>query len=123
MLRTLVLLAALALWPGPAPAQDRAEVEQQFRTWLEEVVWPRAQAQGVSRGTFDEAFAGVALNWDLPDLVPPGAPAQAPQAQSQAEFRSPGDYFGRGSVEGAASEQVLYFDLPRMESYKEFVNK
>jgi lytic murein transglycosylase len=103
LLRALCLLAALALLAGPAPAQDRAGVERQFRAWLEEVVWPRAQAEGVSRRVFDEAFAGVTLDWDLPDLVPPGAPAPGPQAQQQAEFAAPGDYFNRGAVEGAVA--------------------
>jgi lytic murein transglycosylase len=102
MLRA-VLLVSLALLAGPMFAQDRSDVERQFRVWLEETIWPRAQGAGVSRRTFDEAFSGVTLNWDLPDLVPPGTPGQVPQRQDQAEFRSPGDYFDRGSVDGATA--------------------
>ncbi len=101
--RTLFFLMALALLPAPAPAQDRAAVERQFRTWLEQTVWPRARSKRVARSTFESAFAGVTLNWDLPDLVPPGAPAKTPKRQRQAEFSSPGKYFNRGSIDGATS--------------------
>ena len=103
ILRALFLLAALTLLTGQALAQDRAELERQFRVWLEQTVWPRAQARGVSRGTFDDAFSGVRLNWDLPDLVPPGTEAGTPQEQRQAEFGSPGNYFNRGSIEAATT--------------------
>jgi lytic murein transglycosylase len=98
-----LLLAALANLAQPSLAQDRAQVERQFHTWLEQTVWPRAAGEGVSRATFDAALSGVALNWHLPDLVPPGTQPQGPQRQLQAEFGSPGDYFNRGSVDGATS--------------------
>ncbi|MGR3500334.1 MAG: lytic murein transglycosylase [Limimaricola soesokkakensis] len=100
MLRILALL--LALLPASTAAQDRAALERQFRGWLEQTVWPRAQGAGVSRSTFEAAFSGVTLDWDLPDLAPPGAPAQ-PQRQRQAEFGRPGAYFSAGAVQGAAS--------------------
>ena len=99
----VLLYAVLALSAGPVQAQDRAAVERQFRSWLDQTAWPRAQAVGVPRSVFDSAFAGVVLNWDLPDLVPPGAPPPASQTQRQAEFGSPGRYFDRGSVDGAVS--------------------
>ncbi len=104
MYRALLFLVSLAvLSGGPALAQDRAAVERQFRTWLEQSVWPRARATGVSRGTFNEAFSGVTLNWDLPDLVPPGTQVQTPREQRQAEFGSPAKYFNRGSIDGATA--------------------
>lgn len=103
MMRLLLLIMSLALLPATLAAQDRAAVERQFRGWLEQAVWPRAQANGVARGTFEAAFTGVTLDWDLPDLAPPGAPAQPQGRQRQAEFGSPGAYFGRGTVDGAAS--------------------
>ncbi|WP_090115295.1 lytic murein transglycosylase [Limimaricola pyoseonensis] len=84
-------------------AQDRAALERQFRSWLEQTIWPRARAAGVSRGTFTAAFDGVALDWELPDLAPPGAPEAAPRRQRQAEFSAPERYFRRGAVEGAAA--------------------
>ena len=102
MLRLLLLLATLAL-PSPLSAQDRPAVERQFRGWLEQRIWPRAREDGVSRGVFEAAFSGVTLDWDLPDLVPPGMSGTAPRRQRQAEFASPGAYFRRGTVEGAAS--------------------
>ncbi len=50
-----------------------------------------------------QAFSGVSLNWDLPDLVPPGSKAKTPKTQRQAEFGSPGKYFNAGSVQGATA--------------------
>ena len=101
-MRVFVLILLL-LWPSFGAAQSRAAVEGQFRNWLEQVVWPRAQQTGVARATFDAAFSGVALNWDLPDLVPPGMTPPVQQAQRQSEFGAPGKYFNRGSVDGATS--------------------
>ncbi|EAR50087.1 hypothetical transglycosylase [Oceanicola granulosus HTCC2516] len=102
MLRRLLLV--LTLLAAPALAQDRADVERQFQAWLDETIWPAASAEGVSRETFDAAFAGVTLDWSLPGLVVPGAPpSEEPQVQRQTEFGSPGNYFRRGSVEGTAA--------------------
>ncbi|MEQ8293225.1 MAG: lytic murein transglycosylase [Roseovarius sp.] len=102
ILRAFVLLMMLAGLPMAAGAVDRAAVERQYQNWLEQVVWPRAQAEGVARGTFEAAFRDVTLDWDLPDLVPPGSAARTPETQYQAEFGVPAAYFGRGKVEGAA---------------------
>jgi lytic murein transglycosylase len=46
---------------------------------------------------------GVTLNWDLPDLVPPGSAPKKEQAQSQAEFSSPGAYFSEKRLQGLAA--------------------
>ncbi|MFW2544282.1 lytic murein transglycosylase [Primorskyibacter sp. 2E107] len=100
MLR-VVLLTILMILPGLASAQNRAAVERQFQSWLQSEIWPRARAKGVSRAIFDGAFRGVSLNWELPDLVPPGSKPSGPRKQRQAEFGSPGKYFNRGSVDGA----------------------
>ncbi|WP_172327374.1 lytic murein transglycosylase [Mangrovicoccus sp. HB161399] len=100
--RALAALAALCL-ALPAAAVDRAAAERQFRGWLEQTVWPQAARKGVSRATFEQAFAGVRLNWDLPDLVPPGTKPATPRQQRQAEFGQPAKYFSRGSLEGATS--------------------
>ncbi len=91
------------LTPLPATAQNRAQVEAQFQNWLSQTLWPRAKAKGVSRATFNAAFDGIRLNWDLPDLVPPGSRAQTPKRQRQAEFGAPDKYFNRGSVNGATA--------------------
>ncbi|CUH80868.1 lytic murein transglycosylase [Tropicibacter naphthalenivorans] len=105
MLRALCCLIALPLvvlsFAAPAAAQNKAAVQKQFETWLDQTVWPQAQRKGVSRQTFRAAFNGVQLNWDLPDLVPPGTKPQTPKRQRQAEFGSPGKYFNRGSLDGA----------------------
>ena len=42
---------------------------------------------------FDRAFSGVALDWTMPELQPPGAPPTLPPNTAQAEFRDPGAYF------------------------------
>ncbi len=100
LLSRCALLLAL-LMALPASAQDRAAIEQQFRSWLEQDIWPAASAKGVSRATFDRSFSGIRLNWDLPDLVPPGSKATTPKRQTQSEFGAPGRYF-RGVSDDAA---------------------
>ncbi len=104
MLRiSLIFLLCLSVFSSSANAQDRADVERQFQGWLEKTVWPQARAQSVSRRTFEQAFAGVSLNWKLPDLVPPGTKPVTPKAQRQAEFSAPAKYFSRNSIDGATS--------------------
>ena len=104
LLRACALLLAVASGlAGPAAAQDRAAVERQFRAWLEETIWPRAQGEGVSRPTFERAFVGVRLNWDLPDLVPPGTAPAPDRRQRQSEFGTPARYFRATVVEGATA--------------------
>lgn len=104
MLRLVLILSLfLGMETGPAPARDRAAIERQFRVWLAEVVKPRAIAQGVSHKTFNGAFDGVTLNWDLPGLVFPGMKPQMPKQQSQAEFRAPARYFSRDGMAGNAA--------------------
>ena len=98
----LALLLTACLVAAPLAAQERAEVEAQFRAWLTDRLWPRARNLGVSRETFDRAFEGRTLNWSLPDLVPPGRAAERrDRPQSQAEFGAPSAYFARGSVDAA----------------------
>jgi len=101
VLRAAAVLVAVLFQPGLAT--DRAAVERQYQAWLQDTIWPQAEREGVSRTTFETAFRGVTLNWDLPDLVPPGAPKAQPRSQSQAEFGAPGRYFRRGAVEGATA--------------------
>lgn len=83
----LVLLLISAL---PATAQDKPKLQSAFAGWLEEKVWPDAQKAKVSRQTFNLAFSGVALDFTLPDLAPPGAPPA--KEQRQPEFQTPGRY-------------------------------
>ena len=89
----LVLLAAASSAPALA-----AKIDDQFQAWLASDLWPDAKAKGVSKATFDAAFAGVRPNLKLPDLVLPGEKQKTPKDQHQAEFRSPGNYFAEKTV-------------------------
>ncbi len=104
-MRALILALCLLL-PLPAMAQDRAAVERQFRAWLQDTVWPRAQAAGVARATHEAAFQGVSLMWDLPDLVVSGSSAAVSGPQRQGEFGSPAAYFAPATVAANTREGV-----------------
>ena len=95
-LAMVVLLCALSL-PASA-AVDRPSVEHQFQAWLPADLWPEARAVGVTRVVFDRAFAGVTLDWTMPELHPPGAPTTLPPNTAQAEFRDPGAYFNKAGL-------------------------
>nr|WP_318578799.1 lytic murein transglycosylase [Ochrobactrum sp. AN78] len=88
----LGLFAASAITPSIA-APSKAQIESQYRNWIEKDFWPEAKAAGVSRAIFEQAFAGVTINWKLPDLVIPGEKPTTPKEQKQAEFGAPGKYF------------------------------
>lgn len=94
-LHRLALSAAVAFaLPASRPPEAQAQaspVSLPFRSFVEQV-WPDAQAQGVTRATFDAAFKGVEADYALPDLAVPGAGGGERQAQ-QAEFvRTPAEY-------------------------------
>ncbi len=92
----LVLGSAL-----PALAQSRAETEAAFKQWLATKVTPDAEKRGIQASTLQRAFAGLTLDWTLPDLAPPGREAEeAPQRQ--AEFSGPARYFEDGKVKALA---------------------
>lgn len=97
-----ILGLAFGLAAGSAAGQDLALEQARFRTWLDDSIWPRARAGGVSEVTFEAALATVTPDWTLPDLVPPGA-ARVPEGQDQAEFRAPGAYFAPNTVKGTAA--------------------
>lgn len=99
----LVVLFTIAVGTGLSNAATKADVERQFGQWLEADLWPEAKASGVSRPVFDRAFSGVRLDWNLPDLAPPGFPKPKKRSQSQAEFRSPGAYFNDKRLRGLAT--------------------
>ena len=94
------LLFVFLILTTPAPAAD---VDALFRAWLSKDLWPEAKANGISRPTFDAAFAGVSPNLKLPDLVMPGAEAKTPKKQHQAEFGSPGNYFAEKVIGAVTS--------------------
>ncbi|MBA3447039.1 MAG: lytic murein transglycosylase, partial [Pseudaminobacter sp.] len=89
----IAISAFFAVWTFVFPA-FAAKIDSQFQAWVQNDLWPEASANGVSRDTFDAAFAGVSPNLKLPDLVMPGTKPKTPKKQHQAEFGSPGSYFG-----------------------------
>ncbi len=93
ILRYIVSLFLALFFSLPLHAASHAEVEKQFSAWLQNDLWPEAKRNGISSATFKQAISGADLQWDLPDLVPPGSKPPAKREQSQAEFRSPAAYF------------------------------
>ena len=100
LLIALIIVAPLTL---SAHAASRREFVTLYGQWRENDLWPEARARGVSRASFDKAMKGVGLNWDLPDLAPPGFPKPKERKQTQAEFRSPGAYFSEKRLQGLAA--------------------
>ncbi len=101
--RILIAFACGILLAGDAYAASRANVERQFQQWIATDLWQGASKLGVSKKTLQSAFAGVTLNWKLPDLVPPGTKAKTPKKQRQAEFGSPGNYFSQKTLGSIAA--------------------
>ncbi|MRG54061.1 lytic murein transglycosylase [Phyllobacterium sp. SYP-B3895] len=98
------LIGLIVIFYAPASlAASRPQVEAQYQQWLDNDLWPEAKGKGISRATFDQAFKGVTLNFDLPDLVMPGEKPQTPQKQAQSEFGSPGKYFNDKTVNNVTS--------------------
>ena len=97
------LLLALSISPAFADAA--------FQSWLQSL-WPRAEALGVTRATFDTATRGLEPDLTLPDLVLPGRP-EKPQG-SQAEFvLTPADYLKESTISGLAAEGKKLYDRYR----------
>ncbi|MEZ5851082.1 MAG: lytic murein transglycosylase [Hyphomicrobiaceae bacterium] len=96
-----MIAATLAAVVGLTPAA-RGATPAEFATFVE-TVWPQAEAQGVSRETFDRAFKGITPDFSLPDLELPGR--QKHSARGQAEFtRPPQDYLDARALERLASQ-------------------
>lgn len=112
MLRPAAIALALVCAPCPAGAAPQAvdAPAQSFSAFLQEL-WPDAQAQGVTRRTFDLAFRGVE-----PD------PRIMPITRRQPEFGKPfGDYLAsfttaarvNGGVAKAAEWSTAFDDVER----------
>jgi lytic murein transglycosylase len=109
-LAVMITVVAASL-PGGAYAQDevaayKRAVEQRFAAWLQSL-WPEAEAQGVSRQTFDAQLKGLRLDWSLPHLIlpdpagPDGPPLPAslkPKPIHQPEFDIPANYFNKTTL-------------------------
>ena len=92
-------MAVIATLCGPSSARAADAAFTQFIASL----WPEAQAQGVSRATFEAATRGLEPDYKLPDLILPGRPATG--APSQAEFvQVPADYIKEASIARLAGE-------------------
>jgi lytic murein transglycosylase len=95
-IRAIAALFAIAVAALPASA----ETFQEFVQGL----WPEAEAQGVSRATFDAAFKGVKPDYSLPDLIVAGkkrddSAGQAEFTKSAFEYLNP-KYLAPLSVQG-----------------------
>ncbi|MBP2236001.1 lytic murein transglycosylase [Sinorhizobium kostiense] len=97
------LILSFASFTGCCFAASKADVESDFRQWLQNDLWPEAEKAGISAASFRAAFRDVRLYWDLPDLAPPGFPKAKQRKQSQAEFSSPGSYFSEKRLQGLAA--------------------
>ncbi|MCR9124466.1 MAG: lytic murein transglycosylase [Phyllobacteriaceae bacterium] len=96
-LATLILACALAM-TGAA----HANLQSQYERFLEDTMWPKARAAGVSRATFDSALGSKRLNTDIPGLVRPGQ--TTPQRIRQAEFSAPARYFNENNLGAIVSQ-------------------
>lgn len=103
LIRFAFLVLAFFVAPLAHGAVNRAAVEQQFQAWLANDAWPEARAAGVSQQTFQRATASLTLDWDLPELQPPGAAVSPPKVEWQSEFGSPGNYFGEKNLNALVS--------------------
>ena len=87
----------MLLLPQPVLAADSG-----FTQFIASL-WPEAQAEGVSRATFDAETRGLEPDYKLPDLILPGRPATG--APAQAEFvQVPADYVKEASIARLAEE-------------------
>jgi len=109
----LALLLAAILWVSVSPAT--AAPDAGFTAFIASL-WPEAQAQGVSRATFDAETRTLEPDYKLPDLILPGRPATG--APAQAEFvQVPADYIKEAAIARLAGEgQKL------MQKYRDALN-
>ena len=101
LVTAILSLAAANAAPASSQEEPRSVTQGRFQEWLEEVLWPGARQQGVSRQTFDKAKPLMTLDWSLPELEPPGR-TLTPGDQRQAEFQAPGAYFDQGRMAALA---------------------
>lgn len=98
----LVLLPALVCAVLGAAVTAGAAADAAFSKFVASL-WPEAEAQGVSRATFEAATRGLEPDFSLPDLAIPGRP-EAP-APGQPEFvRTPGEYVKEASIARLAAQ-------------------
>src|SRR5262249_10035924 len=77
----IAIVTIFAAWlAATTPTPARADAA--FRAWVE-AQWPAAQAQGVSRETFDLATRRLEPDLSLPDLEIPGRPERPQPGQAE----------------------------------------
>ncbi len=114
LLSAVVLTAAMVFAAPVAHAKPTAE----FSAFIESL-WPEANAAGVSRKTFDTAFAGIEPDLTIPDLDIPGR-AKVDNT-GQAEFtKTAVDYLSKPYLESLAVQGRKFLtehkqDLERIE--------
>lgn len=111
--------AVLALAMTFAAPAIHAKPADEFRAFIE-TLWPDAKGAGVSRQTFDAAFAGVEPDLTIPDLDIPGRPKV--DNSGQAEFtKTAADYLSKAYLEKLAVQGRKFLaehkaDLERIEA-------
>ncbi len=99
VLATSALLFAIWISAALAPFAWAAPSFSEFL----EALRPEAEAAGVSKKTFDAAFAGMKPNFSIPDLELPGRETNS--SKGQAEFtRAPGEYLDGKYLANLASQ-------------------
>ncbi|MBS0232735.1 MAG: lytic murein transglycosylase [Proteobacteria bacterium] len=110
-----LVAAGFAIVLCTAATIAEAKSNQDFRAFVEGL-WPAAKAAGVSRSTFDQAFAGVVPDYSIPDLDIPGRPKI--DNSGQAEFtKTAADYLSKPYLEKLAVQgrQFLAEHKPALE--------
>src|SRR6202020_105223 len=97
--RTLIVIA-LATFSGLSSVH--AATDPAFSQFIASL-WPEAEAQGVSRATFDRETSGLEPDYKLPDLILPGRPATGAPAQGEV-VQVPADYIREASIARLAEE-------------------
>jgi len=97
------VLVSPAVMPARAFAQSAvSQSDPGFSRWLTGL-WPRAEAMGITRATFERATRGLTPDRSLPDLVIPGRPE--PPTRAQPEFvQTPADYLRERTLAGLAAQ-------------------
>ncbi len=100
----MTLLSSSAAFAQSTPTgAAAARYDAEFNSWLKKEIWPEARRAGISQKTIETTLSGLTINWKLPDLIIPGQKPPKEQAQSQAEFSSPGAYFSEQRLQGLAA--------------------
>ena len=88
-----------------------ARADATFTAFLQSL-WPQAQAQGVTRATFDLATRGLEPDLSLPDLVLPGRAEKPPPGQPEF-VQTPADYVKEPAIASLAMQGRKLYDKYR----------